>query len=174
MDCFASLAMTESRLVFPTSRQLALAAEPYAFLGFQQRHRQQMVEDAELVAPGEFDQFGNGLGDEGRGLIRATLPIRLPSWFLVPGFPIPARSCALPAAPIPAQKICIQLHVVSRRNTPIRTATLGRISQLFAYKVVTSAIPFNICRFDRGPLNTHVRPETVVRESRGASLKFFP
>jgi hypothetical protein len=133
-----------------------------------------MIENSELVAPREFDQFGNGLGNEGRGLIGAALPIRFPSWLLVPGFPIPARSCALPAAPIPAQKTYIQLYVVSRRNTLIRTATLGRISQLFAYKVVTPAPPFNICRFDRGPLNTHVRLETVVRESRRTNLKIFP
>jgi hypothetical protein len=157
-----------------SSRQLALAAQPQPLFGFQLYHRQQIVEHAELVAPGELGQFGNGLPDEGRGLIRAALPIRFLNWLLVPGSPIPARSCALPAVPNPAQKTCIQIYVISSRSTPIRTATLGRISQLFRYKVVTSRTLFNICRFDRGPLNTHVRLETVVRESRRTNLKIFP
>jgi hypothetical protein len=68
-----------------------------------------MVEHAELVAPGELGQFGNGFCDEGRSLIRAALPTRFPNRLLVPGFPIPARSCALPAAASPAQKTCIQI-----------------------------------------------------------------
>jgi len=59
-------------------------------------------------------------------------------------------------------------------NTPIPPATLGRISQLFGYESVISEPLFNICRFDRGPLNTHVRPETVACESRRANLRFFP
>jgi len=59
-------------------------------------------------------------------------------------------------------------------NTPVPAATLGRISQLFGYESVISEPLFNICRFDRGPLNTHVRPETVACESRRANLRFFP
>src|SRR5882757_10577889 len=68
-----------------------------------------MAEDVELVAAGELGQFGNSLGDEGRSLIRAALPIR----FFGTRLPIPAsaRSGALPAAPWLAQK---NLHPNSR------------------------------------------------------------
>jgi hypothetical protein len=145
----------------PTSRQLAFAAEPQPFFGFQLRHRQQMVEQVEPVAPGELGEFGNGLPDEGRGLIRAALPIRFPSWLPIPGFPIPARSSALPAVSNPAQKTCIRIYSVRPKNTPIPATTLGRISQLIGYRIATLERLFNICRFDRDPLNTHVRPETA-------------
>ena len=93
----------------PSSRQLALAAEPQPFFRFQLRHRQQMVEQAELVAPGELGQFGSALGDEGRRLVGAALSVRFRDQFLVPGFPIPAGSCTFPAVPNPAQKTCTRM-----------------------------------------------------------------
>jgi hypothetical protein len=43
------------------------------FFGFQLRHSEQMAEDLEPVALGKFGQFGNGLGDEGHGLVGAAL-----------------------------------------------------------------------------------------------------
>ena len=81
------------------SRQLALAAQPQALFGLELRHAEQMAENLEPMPLGEFGQFGNGLRDEGHGLVRAALPIRVIRW----RSPIPARSCALPAAPCLAQ-----------------------------------------------------------------------
>ena len=80
-------------------RQLALAPEPQAFLRLELRHAEQMIKDLEPVALGEFGEFGNGLRDEGHGLVRAALSNR----FIRQRLPIPARSCALPAAPCLAQ-----------------------------------------------------------------------
>ena len=142
----------------PTSRQLALAAKPQALFGFELHHPEQMAEDLELVAPGQFAQIGNGLRDEGHGLVRAALPIGL----ICIRSAISARSCALPAAPSLAQKNNIQSRTISSSNTPFAIATLGRISQLFRYKVVSDSPPINICRFDRDRLTTHVRSETAA------------
>ena len=66
--------------------------------GFR-RHAEQMPEDLEPMALGEFGQFGNALGDEGHGLVRAALPIR----FIHCRSLVPARSSALSAAPCLAQ-----------------------------------------------------------------------
>jgi len=140
------------------------------FFGLQLRHPQEVLEDPELVTAGELGQFANSLGDEGCGLIRSALPI----WLLAAGLPLPARSCALPAAAGPGQKNCIQIHLLLARNPPTEIATLGRISELFRYKFVSPRPLFNICRFDRGRLTTHVRFETVGRESRGTHLNLFP
>jgi hypothetical protein len=54
-------------------RQLAFASQPQPFFGFELRHPEQMAEDLEPVALGEFGQFGNGLCDEGHGLVGAAL-----------------------------------------------------------------------------------------------------
>jgi hypothetical protein len=140
------------------SRQLALAAKPQALFGFELHHPEQMAEDLELVAPGQFAQIGNGLRDEGHGLVRAALPIGL----ICIRSAISARSCALPAAPSLAQKNNIQSRTISSSNTPFAIATLGRISQLFRYKVASRSPPINICRFDRDRLTTHVRSETAA------------
>jgi hypothetical protein len=142
----------------PTSRQLALAAKSQALFGFELYHPEQVAEDLELVAPGQFAQIGNGLRDEGHGLVRAALPIGL----IRIRSAISARSCALPAAPSLAQKNNIQSRTISSSNTPFAIATLGRISQLFRYKVVSDSPPINICRFDRDRLTTHVRSETAA------------
>jgi hypothetical protein len=53
-----------------------------------------VVEDLQPVAPGKLAQIGNGLRDEGHGLVRAALP----NGFYRCRSPIPARSCAPPAA----------------------------------------------------------------------------
>jgi hypothetical protein len=105
MDCFVTLAMTlrepaQARAA-KVSRKLPLAAQPQTLFRFELDHGKQIPEDLELVALGQFAQIGNGLGDEGHGLIRAALPIGL----LCARSAIPARSCALPAAPSLAQKI---------------------------------------------------------------------
>jgi len=55
------------------SRQLVLAPGAQAFLGLQLRHAEQMAEHLQLVALRQLDQFRNGLGNEGHGLIRAAL-----------------------------------------------------------------------------------------------------
>ena len=119
----------------------AAAALPPRAVG----HRKQMPEDLEFVALGQFDQIGNGLRDEGHGLIRAALPIGL----LRSRSAIPARSAALPAAPSLAQKNDIQCGIICPTNTRFMSATLGRISQLFRYKVVPPWGSINICRFVR-------------------------
>ena len=141
-----------------TSRQLALAPQPQMLFRLELRHSKQMVEDFQPVALGQFTQIGNGLRDEGHGLVRAALPIGL----IRIRSAISARSCALPAAPSLAQKNNIQSRTISSSNTPFAIATLGRISQLFRYKVVSDSPPINICRFDRDRLTTHVRSETAA------------
>ena len=163
MDCFVASAPRNdveraAPASAPTSRQLPLAAKPQTLFRFELRHSEQMPEDLELVSLGQFSQIGNGLRDEGRGLIRAALPIGVFSLRST----IPARSCALPAAPSLAQKNNIQSRTISSSNTPFAIATLGRISQLFRYKVVSDSPPINICRFDRDRLTTHVRSETAA------------
>jgi hypothetical protein len=45
-----------------------------------------MAENVEPMAPGQFGQFGNGLRDEGHGLVRAALL----TWFLGFRSPNPA------------------------------------------------------------------------------------
>ena len=131
-------------------------------------HAEKMAEDLELVAAGELDQFSNGFRDEGHGLVGAALSISIIRY----RSPIPARSFALPAAPCLAQIICIQSNIVSPRNNPFSNATLGRISQLFRYKVLTGSAPFNICRFDRGLRTTHVRVETAAASLAEPALIF--
>src|SRR4030081_2600262 len=57
-------------------RQLAFAAQPDALFRFHVRHLEQADQHAELVTPRDPSQLGDGLRDEGRGLIRpATLRI---------------------------------------------------------------------------------------------------
>src|SRR5260370_23023942 len=114
MDCFVASAprndverAAQARAA-PTSRQLALAAQPQALFRFELDHGKQIPEDLELVALGQCDQIGNGLGDEGHGLIRAALPNGL----LRARSAIPARSAALPAAPSLAQKNYIQCRII--------------------------------------------------------------
>lgn len=59
------------------SRQPALAAKPGVFLGLKLRHRQQMTENAELMAPGEPHEVFECFADEGHGLLGASLSGRL-------------------------------------------------------------------------------------------------
>jgi hypothetical protein len=94
----------EGAVLRATSRQLALAAQPQPLFGFELHHPEQVAQDLQPVAPGQFAQIGNSLRDEGHGLVRAALPTLFIGW----RSPIPARSLALPAAPCLAQKICIQ------------------------------------------------------------------
>jgi len=142
MDCFVASAPRNdveraAPASAPTSRQLPLAAKPQTLFRFELRHSEQMPEDLELVSLGQFSQIGNGLRDEGRGLIRAALPIGVFSLRST----IPARSCALPAAPSLAQKNDFQCRIICPRNTRFMSATLGRISQLFRYKSYPAARP---------------------------------
>jgi hypothetical protein len=155
----------------PSSRQFALAAQPHPLLGFELRHPQEVAENVEPMTTGQLDQFGNGFRNEGDGLIRAAL---LPLWLIGLRPPISDRSLSLSAAPHLGQKSCIQIHLIWIENTLFESATLGRISQLYRYKVVHLTHPFNICRFDRGPLTTHVRLWMAGRESRGTRLNIFP
>ena len=84
-----------------TSRQLALAAQPQPFFGFELRHRQEMAEHVEAMTTGQFDQFRNSLRNEGYGLVRAAL---LPPWLIGLQSPISDRSLALSAARAPWSK----------------------------------------------------------------------
>ena len=52
------------------SRQLALAAKPDMFLGFELGHRKQMDEKIKPVAAGKPDKVRERLADEGRSLVR--------------------------------------------------------------------------------------------------------
>jgi hypothetical protein len=64
--------------------------------------------------------------------------------------------------PVLVKKITPSPKQCWSRNSRFGSATLGRISQLFRHKVVTHGPVFNICRFDRGRLTTHVRNETAA------------
>ena len=55
------------------SRQLVLAPGAQPFFRLELRHAEQMAEHLEPVALRQLDQFGNGLRDEGHGLVRAAL-----------------------------------------------------------------------------------------------------
>ena len=55
------------------SRQLVLAPGAQAFLCLELRHAEQMAQHLQPVALRQLDQFGDGLRDEGHGLIRAAL-----------------------------------------------------------------------------------------------------
>ena len=74
-----SLGTGRDDLPADTSRQLALAAQPQPFFGFELRHPQEMVEHVEAMTTGQFDQFRNSLRNEGYGLVRAAL---LPPWLI--------------------------------------------------------------------------------------------
>ena len=60
-----------------TSRQFLLAAKPDAVLRFHLRHLEQTDQHAEPVAPRYPSQFGDGLGNKGRSLIRPAIPHRI-------------------------------------------------------------------------------------------------
>ena len=86
--------------------QLALAPGAQPFFRLELRHSEQMAEHLEPVAFRQLDQFGNSLGDEGHGLVRAALLTPL----IGGRCPNLARSCALPAAPSLAQN---NLHPIA-------------------------------------------------------------
>jgi hypothetical protein len=51
-----------------------LTPSAQALFRFELRHAEQMTQHFQPVALGQLDQFGNGLGDEGHGLVRAAFP----------------------------------------------------------------------------------------------------
>lgn len=63
-----------------------LAPGPQPLFGLELRHPEQMAEHFQPVALRQLDQFGNGLGDEGYGLIRTALTTSFMGW----RFPISA------------------------------------------------------------------------------------
>jgi len=129
----------------------------------------EVAEDLEPVASGEPGQFDNALRDEGHSLIRADLPSGSS------GCNRRSRPEAARFRPPPdLVKKPTSKFAYCDKNRPFPTATLGRISCLFRYKVVPSNPTINICRFDRGRLTTHVRFPRVGRESRGTGLHIFP
>jgi len=83
---------------------LAPCAQPLFRLKL--RHSEQMREHLEPVPFRQLDQFGNSLGNEGHGLVRAALLTSFSSFY---GWRIRffARSLPLPAARTLAQKIFI-------------------------------------------------------------------
>ena len=64
------------------SRQLVLAPGAQAFLRLELRHAEQMAEHLQPVALRQLDQFGNGLRNEGHGLIGAALLTSVSGTFL--------------------------------------------------------------------------------------------
>ena len=68
---FNAIALRKNKL----SRQGPLATKPQMFLGFQLRHPEQEAKHVELVAS---RQPGNGLRNQGSGLIRPALA----RWFI--------------------------------------------------------------------------------------------
>ena len=55
------------------SRKLVFAPGAQAFFRLELRHAEQMAEHLEPMALRQLDQFGNGLGNEGHGLVGAAL-----------------------------------------------------------------------------------------------------
>jgi len=92
-------------------------------LGFELRHPKQEAEHVELVASRQPGQLGNGLGNDGRGLVRASLAC----WFIAPP---PALMRARPPATAFGQTSHIQCRELSS-DTPFKCATLGGKSQTF-------------------------------------------
>ena len=71
--------MTTSRA---HSRQLVLAPGAQAFFRLELRHAEQMAEHLQPVALRQLDQFGNGLRNEGHGLVGAALLTSFSGTFL--------------------------------------------------------------------------------------------
>jgi hypothetical protein len=80
-----------------------LAPGAQAFFRLELRHAEQVTEYLQPMALRQLDQFGDGLGNESHGLVRAALSSSFFGW----RFRFFARSLALPAARSLAQKICI-------------------------------------------------------------------
>jgi hypothetical protein len=59
------------------SRQLPVAAQPDALLGFHSGHLEQKDQHAEPMAPRQPGQIGNGFSNEGGGLVRPAIPRRI-------------------------------------------------------------------------------------------------
>ncbi|MGY3690379.1 hypothetical protein ACVIGA_000459 [Bradyrhizobium sp. USDA 3240] len=85
------------------SRQLPSATRAQLLVGLKAGHREQMVEDFELVALGEFGELGRGRCDQDQGVIRAALPTWLPIWLVALRSPS-AGPLGLAPAPCAAQK----------------------------------------------------------------------
>ncbi|KJC36077.1 hypothetical protein UP09_33620 [Bradyrhizobium sp. LTSP885] len=108
-----------------TSRQFPPAPHPHLFVGFQPRHREQMVEHPEFVALGQSGELGHGCCDQDQGVIRAALPT-----CIIVSRSTPAGRFALPAAFCPAQEGYFPCTCI-KRDTLFPAATLGRIFQLW-------------------------------------------
>jgi len=59
---------------YQVSRQFVFAAKAEPLLGFHLRHLEQTDQHAELVTPRHPCEVGDGLCNEGRGLIRPAVP----------------------------------------------------------------------------------------------------
>ena len=64
------------------SRQLVPAPGTQALFRLELRHAEQMAEHLQPVAPRQLDQFGNGLRNEGHGLVGAALLTSFSGTFL--------------------------------------------------------------------------------------------
>jgi hypothetical protein len=97
------------------------------FLGFQLRHPQEMAEHLKPMALRQPGQIGRGFRNECRGLIRPAIAARL----IGSGRPIFASGCARPpVAFFLGQKLHPTL-LLFRRICCSKSATMGRILQLF-------------------------------------------
>lgn len=83
------------------SRQPVFAAKPDMLFRFHPRHIEQPNQHAELVASRHLRQFGCYFRNEGGGLIRAAIALRI----IGSRTAIPARGCALSPAPCLGQKL---------------------------------------------------------------------
>ena len=112
-------------------RQIALAAQPDALVRFHLRHLEQRGEHVELVAPRYPREVGDGLCNEGRGLVRSALSGRIIGSRTL----IAARGWPRSPARFFAQNSCSKIHPVAYflKATIFESATLGRISQLSRY-----------------------------------------
>src|SRR5665647_3283900 len=90
-----------NRAMEKPSRQGPFATKPQMFLGFQLRHPEQEAKHVELVASRQPGQLGNGLRNQGRGLIRPALARR----FIASRTPPPALMRTRPPTPTLDQKL---------------------------------------------------------------------
>lgn len=107
------------------SRQVPLATEPQAFLGFELGHLEQKIEHVELVPSRQRSQFRGRLGNEGCGLVRPAIA----RWAVASRTPAPALvRASSPATGLDQNNIQCRESLI---DTPFKCATIGSKSQLF-------------------------------------------
>ena len=125
-----------------------------------------MAENIQPMAPRQFGQFGNGLRNEGHGLVGR------PSLSSVAPEPCLKRDAS--AGPQPWSITCIQILPISVKTTLFNGATLGGISQLLRYKVVPHGQPSISGDLTGGASPPMFAPTRLAASLGGTRLYLFP